>query len=137
FDAFLAQRRAPGERDDPFDARTDYRAYVDGRLREDGVRAFLASRRITLPDGSPDDPPGTESIRGLAEAKNARLLRLIKERGVQVFPGSVDLVRAARECGLATAVVSASANTRAVLDAAAITGLFDVIVDGIVAAELR
>jgi beta-phosphoglucomutase family hydrolase len=138
FDAFLANRTpAPGERDDPFGIATDYREYVDGRLREDGVRAFLASRNIALPDGSPDDPAGEESVHALAEAKNKLLLSLIDERGVHVFPGSVDLVRCARAAGMRTAVVSASANTRSVLESAAITDLFDVIVDGIAAAERR
>jgi beta-phosphoglucomutase family hydrolase len=136
FDAFLAGRTpAAGERDAPFDISTDYREYVDGRLREDGVRAFLASRHIALPDGTPDDPAGTESVYSLAEAKNERLLRLIGERGVHVFPGSVELVRAARSAGMRTAVVSASANTRAALDSSAIIDLFDVIIDGIAAAE--
>lgn len=136
FDEFLAHRKpAAGERHDQFDIAHDYREYVDGRLREDGVRAFLASRHIVLPEGSPADPPGEESVRTLSEAKNARLLRMIDERGVHVFPGSVELVRAARAGGMQTAVVSASANTRAVLDAAGITDLFDVIVDGIAAAE--
>jgi beta-phosphoglucomutase family hydrolase len=136
FDAFLADRKpAPGESDAPFDVITDYREYVDGRLREDGVRAFLASRHITLPEGSPDDPPGAESVHAIAEAKNVRLLRLIDERGVQVFPGSVDLVRSSRTAGIRTAVVSASANTRSVLESAGIGDLFDVIVDGITAVE--
>jgi beta-phosphoglucomutase family hydrolase len=136
FDAFLADRKpAPGERDDPFDIATDYREYVDGRLREDGVRTFLASRHVTLPEGSPDDPPGEGSVHALGEAKNERLLRLLDQRGVQVFPGSVDLVRSARAAGIATAVVSASANTRSVLASAAINDLFDVIVDGVSAAE--
>jgi beta-phosphoglucomutase family hydrolase len=136
FDDFLAHRQpAPGERDDPFEIATDYRDYVDGRLREDGVRSFLASRHITLPEGSPDDPPGVESVHGLAEAKNKRLLALIDERGVHVFPSSVDLARAARAAGIKTAVVSASANTRAVLSSAQISDLFDVVVDGVAAAE--
>lgn len=135
FDAFLANRQpAPGERDDPFDIATDYREYVDGRLRQDGVRAFLASRHITLPEGSPGEPAGRETVHALAEAKNARLLELIRRRGVSVYPGSIELVRAVRAEGLHTAVVSASANTRAVLESAAITDLFEVIVDGVAAA---
>ena len=136
FDAFLADRIPEGDEDDaPFDVASDYREYVDGRLREDGVRAFLASRHISLPEGSPDDPPGQASVHALAESKNKRLLALIDECGVSVFPGSVDLARAARAAGLRTAVVSASANTRAVLASAGITDLFDVIVDGTAAAE--
>ncbi len=135
FDAFLAHRNpAAGERDEPFDLATDYRDYVDGRLREDGARAFLASRHITLADGSPDDPPGNASIHSLAEAKDERYRRLIDERGEHVFAGSIDLVRVTRATGIRTAVVSASANARLVLESASITDLFDVIIDGVAAA---
>ena len=136
FDDFLAHRDPqPGEDDDPFDIATDYREYLDGRLREDGVHAFLASRHIALPEGSPGDPLGQATVHTLAASKNERLLQLMAERGVGVFPGSVELVRAARAADLRTAVVSASANTKAVLASAGITDLFDVVVDGIAAAE--
>jgi len=136
FDEFLAHRHpGSGEDDAPFDVASDYRKLVDGRLREDGVRAFLASRDISLPEGSSGDPPGEGSVHALGESKNERLLRLLDERGVDVFSGSIDLVRAARSAGLRTAVVSASANTAAVLASAGITDLFDVVVDGIAAAE--
>jgi len=130
FDAFLAAR---GEQ--PFDPVKDYQEYVDGRKREDGVRAFLSSRGIALPEGSPDDPPEAGTVHGLAARKNGILQELIAEQGVRVFPGSVDYVRAARAAGLHTAVVSSSANTARILQAAGISGLFDARIDGIVAAE--
>ena len=106
FDAFLAARGEP-----PFDPVKDYPRYVDGRPREDGVRTFLGSRGISLPEGAPDDPPQADTVHGLAARKNALVLDLIARKGVQVFSGSVDYVRAARAAGLRTAVVSSSANT--------------------------
>ncbi len=128
FDDFLARH---GER--PFDAVRDYDEYVDGRPRLDGVRSFLASRSITLPEGGPDDPPGAETVAALAARKNDRVLALISARGVEAYPGSVRYVKAARAAGLRCAVVSASANCRDVLRAAGIADLFEAIIDGHVA----
>jgi beta-phosphoglucomutase family hydrolase len=134
FDAFLAHRdQEPGEDDKPFDIVTDYREYVDGRLRDDGVRTFLASRHISLPEGSPEDSPGEGSVHALARSKEERFTQLMHERGVSVFSGSIDFVRAARAAGLRTAVVSASAHTTDILASTGLTDLFDVIVDGIAA----
>jgi len=134
FDTFL---RAEAERTDedfvPFDPVADYDTHVDGRPRLDGTRAFLASRGIELPEGSPADPPGTRSVQGLSSAKNATVLRMIQEQGVQPYPGSVEYVHRLRVLGLPRAVVSSSANARDVLRAAGIDGLFDVVVDGVVA----
>jgi beta-phosphoglucomutase family hydrolase len=132
FDEFL-ERRAPHEGEDlrPFDAVEDYDSYVDGRPRYDGVRSFLQARGIELPQGSPDDPPDRETIDGLGNRKNELVLRLIHERGVQPYPGSVRYVRAVRDAGLRTAVVSSSANTRDVLRAAGIEDLFEARVDGV------
>jgi HAD superfamily hydrolase (TIGR01509 family) len=136
FNAYLREHAArTGEAFVPFDPGEDYNSYVDGRPRADGVRTFLASRGITLPDGSPDDPPDQETVNGLGNRKNTLVLRLIRERGVEVYPGSVSYVRAARTAGLACAVVSASANCREVLRAAGIEDLFPVVVDGVVAAS--
>jgi HAD superfamily hydrolase (TIGR01509 family) len=118
-----------------FDAHDDYDRYVDGRARADGVRAFLASRDIDLPDGHPTDPPDAETVNGLGNRKNALVLEHIDHDGVEVFQGSVRFVEAARAHGLRTAVVSASANTVHVLDAAGISHLFDARIDGIVAEE--
>lgn len=134
FDSYLRRRAArSGEPFRPFDPVADYDTYVDGRPRADGTRAFLASRGITLPEGSPDDPPGTETISGLSTEKNQIVLRRIAGGGVSAFPGSAAYVRAARAAGLRSAVVSASANCRAVLTGAGLDGLFDVVIDGLVA----
>src|SRR5215831_9257598 len=121
FNAFLqswSQRHATPYT--PFDPVHDYNSYVDGRPRADGVRTFLASRGITLPEGSPDDPPEAETVNGLGNRKNAELLRRIHTDGVAVYPGSVAYVTAARDAGLRRAVVSASANCAEVLK---VTGL--------------
>ena len=134
FDAYLRRRAArTGEPLRPFDPVADYDAYVDGRPRADGTRTFLASRGITLPEGGPDDPPGTETISGLSSEKNQIVLQRIAAGGAAAFPGSVTYVRAVAAAGLPRAVVSASANCRAVLAGAGLDGLFDVIIDGVVA----
>jgi beta-phosphoglucomutase family hydrolase len=111
----------------------DYDQYVDGKPRADGVRSFLESRGISLPAGSDDDPPDTETIAGLGNRKNDLVLKLIDERGVQPYEGSVRYVHAVRDAGLPRAVVSSSTNCRAVLEAAKIDDLFDAIIDGTVA----
>jgi beta-phosphoglucomutase family hydrolase len=134
FDAFLLDRsNQTGDPFQPFDPRTDYAQYVDGKLRADGVHAFLASRSISLPEGSPDDPPSAQTIHGLGTRKNDLVLELIRVRGVDVYSGSIRYVEAVRQAGMRTAVVSASKNCREVLAAAAIEHLFEVRVDGVVA----
>lgn len=136
FDPFLRQRaEGTGETFAPFDPVLDYGRHVDGMARLDGARSFLASRGITLPEGDPDDPPGAPTLHGLSNQKNELVLRLLAVGGVEVFGGSVRYVRAVRAAGLRTAVVSASANTAQVLDAAALADLFDVRIDGVVARE--
>ena len=136
FDTFLEQHAArTGQPFVPFDPVADYAAYVDGMPRADGVRKFLGSRGITLPEGERDDPPSTETVAGLGNRKNELVLRLIEESGVEVYEGSVRYVRAVREVGLARAVVSSSANTLAILDSAGLSDLFDVRIDGVVAIE--
>jgi beta-phosphoglucomutase family hydrolase len=136
FDEFLRGWAAStGQPFVPFDAGDDYDTYVDGRPRLDGTRAFLQSRGIELPEGSPDDPAGAASVHGLSNRKNDLVLRLFREGRVEVFDGSVRYVRAVRDAGLRTAVVSSSANTAEVLDAAGIADLFDVRIDGLVALE--
>jgi beta-phosphoglucomutase family hydrolase len=136
FDSFLEQHAArSGQPFVPFDPVRDYAAYVDGMPRADGVRTFLASRGLTLPEGKPDDPPSAETVAGLGNRKNELVLRLIDESGVEVFEGSVRYVHAVRDAGLSRAVVSSSANTAAILQAAGLTELFDVRIDGVVAAE--
>lgn len=119
----------------PFDPVRDYEEHVDGRPRLDGARTFLAARGIELPEGAPEDPPGTETLHGVANEKNELVLALVRSRGVEVYPGSRRFVLAARERSLSTAVVSSSANALSVLEAAGLDGLFDVRVDGVVAEE--
>jgi HAD superfamily hydrolase (TIGR01509 family) len=134
FDEFLRSRAEATAGDFvPFDEGRDYEQYIDGRLRYDGVRTFLASRGIELPEGSPDDPPGADTVRGLGNRKNELVLSLIRSRGVETFPGAVEYVSAARDAGLQSAVVSASRNCREVLRSAGIEGLFDEVIDGVVA----
>ncbi len=130
FDDFLRERaQSAGTEFVPFDSHHDYDAYVDGKPRLDGTRAFLESRGIELPDGSPDDKPGTPTINGLSNRKNDLVLVKLKENGVQVYDGTITFIKAVRDHGIGTAIVSSSANTRQVLDVAGIAGLFDVRVD--------
>jgi len=136
FNAFLAKRAAmTAEPFRPFDPGPDYAQYVDGKARADGVRAFLASRGVVLPEGNADDPPEAETISGIGNRKNQILLRRIRDHGVQVYDGSVAYLHAARWVGMRRAVVSSSANCRDVLVAAGIEELVEVRVDGIVARE--
>ena len=131
FDAFLREYDArTGSHNAPFDQNSDYEQYVDGKTREDGVRGFLGSRGIDLPEGGPDDAPGAETVHGISEAKQQAFVALLGKHGPQVFDGSVAYVRAARAAGLACAVVTSSANCAAILSAAGITDLFDATVDG-------
>src|SRR5579864_7002222 len=97
FDSYLEQRaKRTGQPFVPFDAVADYDAYVDGKLRADGTRAFLASRGITLPEGSPGDPPEAETIGGLSNRKNEILLERLRTNKVQVYQGSVRYLQAVR-----------------------------------------
>lgn len=134
FDEYLRNR---AEQDDepfrPFDPVADYDVYVDGKPRAEGTRSFLASRGIKLPEGSPDDPPDAQTIYGLGNRKNAIVLRRIHQDGVEAYQGSVRYVRAVRDAGLRTAVVSSSANCRDVLIAAGIEDDFEARIDGVVA----
>jgi beta-phosphoglucomutase family hydrolase len=133
FDDYL--RRRDGEKFKPFDKVADYDEYVDGLPRYDGVRNFLESRGIELPEGTPDDAPDQETVCGLGNRKNDLVLKLIKQKGVQAYEGSVRYVKAARDAGLHRAVVSSSANCLDVLIAAGIEDLFEARIDGKVAEE--
>jgi len=136
FDAFLRERAAQtGESFAPFDPVADYDEYVDGKPRYDGVRSFLAARGIALPEGTPDDPPDAATVHGLGNRKNELVLAMIERQGVEVYEGSVRYVRAVRDAGLGRAVVTSSANADEVLAAAGIDDLFDVRIDGVVAAR--
>jgi beta-phosphoglucomutase family hydrolase len=134
FDDFLKKRAAAdGGEFVPFDADADYNEYVDGKPRYDGVRSFLESRQIDLPEGSSDDPPAAETVCGLGNRKNKLVMELIGRDGVEAYAGSVAFVKAARAAGLRRAVVSSSANCQEVLRAAGIEDLFEERIDGNVA----
>ncbi len=136
FDDFL-RRRAERLGDElvPFE-RDDYNRYVDGLPRDDGVRRFLAARGVVLSEGDPDDPPEAETVHGLGRRKNDLVNRVIREQGVKVYEGSVELLRHLRRRGVKTALVSSSKNAAMVLEVVGVTDLFDTRVDGEVAAEL-
>jgi alpha,alpha-trehalase len=122
FDPFLEPRSQA-----PFDIQSDYRRYVDGRPRGDGIRGFLAARYVT---------PTEDEVRSLGERKNALFLEYLAADGVEVFQSSITVARAVRNRGIKTAVVSASRNCVAVLRAAGLAELFDAKVDGLDLARL-
>ena len=134
FDEYLRQRaERTGEPFVAFDSDSDYGEYVDGKPRYDGVRSFLASRGIELPEGEEDDPPTEETVHGLGNRKNELVLKMIREDGVEAYPGSVRYLEAVRDAGLKRAVVSSSTNCRDVLVAAGIEQLFEARIDGVLA----
>jgi beta-phosphoglucomutase family hydrolase len=136
FDEFLRHRaQSTKEKFVPFDKVSDYDEYVDGKPREDGVRSFLQSRGVKLPEGQADDPPDAQTIHGVANNKNQRVLKMIQDDGVEPYDGSVRYVKAAEQAGLLCAVVSSSANCKDVLAAAGISELFATVIDGVVAAN--
>lgn len=112
----------------------DYLTYVDGKPRYDGVRSFVASRGIALPDGDPGDPPGDTTICALGNSKNAAFQHVLRTDGIAAYPGSLRLLAELDERGIAAAVVSSSRNAREVLDAAGLGDRFGVVIDGVVAA---
>ncbi len=134
FDTLLRRR---AERTDdpfiPFSVADDYPPYVDGKSRVDGIRSFLASRHIELPQGGPDDPPSADTVHGLGKRKNELVTAMIRKGGVAAYPGSVRYLRALATAGVPRAVVSSSANCAEVLAAAGIDSLLPVRIDGIVA----
>ncbi|MFI8488961.1 beta-phosphoglucomutase family hydrolase [Streptomyces rubrogriseus] len=134
FDAFLRERDGATFR--PF-TDSDYDQYVDGRPRADGVRSFLASRGVELPEGTPDDPPDALTVNGVGNRKNELLLEKIRTDGVEPYEGTLRYIDAVRAAGIATAIVSSSANTRDVLRSIDAERLFDVRIDGVVARERK
>jgi beta-phosphoglucomutase family hydrolase len=136
FDEFLRDWSAKhGTEFVPFDPKSDYEQYVDGKPRLAGIASFLASRSISIPEGSQADPPGTPTVYGLGNKKNELFLTVLKRDGVEVYDGSRRYIAAVRAAGLRTAIVSSSANTVQVLDAGGASDLFDARVDANVAHE--
>jgi beta-phosphoglucomutase family hydrolase len=132
FDGFLQEwAKRTGHEQPAFDIVGDYAQYVDGLPRPDGVARFLASRGIVLPRGQASDPQEAQTVNGLGNRKNALLLELIRQHGVEVYPSTVTLIRQLRHCRYRTAVVSSSANCREILMAVGLLDLFDARVDGL------
>jgi beta-phosphoglucomutase family hydrolase len=131
FDQYLRKRaKQGGEAFSPFDLATDYRLYVDGKPRFAGVRDFLSSRGIQLPEGKHDDPAELETVCGLGNRKNDLVNELIQRVGVEPYEGSVRFIRELRRNGFKIAVVTSSQNCTLVLKAARLHSLFHVRVDG-------
>jgi beta-phosphoglucomutase family hydrolase len=131
FDEYLLKRATlKGEAFRSFEIATDYRLYVDGKPRFDGVRDFLISRGIQLPEGNMNDPPEAETVGGLGNRKNDLVNKIIEEKGVEPYEGSVKLIHRLRRQGFKIAVVTSSQNCTAVLKAAKLEDFFDVQVDG-------
>jgi len=149
FDTYLAERAAragtsPGGAGSaapdpalrPFDLEADYRLHVDGKPRYDGVRDFLASRGIDLPAGDPADSPESETVCGLGNRKNAFFNAEVEEHGVKTFPSTIALIHELQGAGIKVGLMSSSKNTAMVLAVTGTTDLFEVRVDGVVAAEI-
>lgn len=138
FDEFLAERaKQTGTPFVPFDLEDDYKPYVDGRPRYDGVATFLESRGIDLPRGTPSDGPDEKTVCGLGNRKNQLILDVLATDGVEAYEGSVRLVRHLQKLGVRQAIVSSSKNAEAVLRAADLLDFFETRVDGVVAAEMK
>jgi beta-phosphoglucomutase family hydrolase len=135
FDGYLAERASPGPNANAFSDQ-DYRRFVDGRARIDGVESFLASRGIRLPRGHPDDDVFDETAWALANRKNRLFLQRLDAEGVRVFPSTIGVLDSLRDAGVRTAVVSASKNRAQVLRAAGVEARFDASVDGVDAERL-
>lgn len=136
FNDFLKTRqRASGDDLAPF-TNADYLTYVDGKPRYDGVRSFLSSRGITLPEGDPEDPPSEETVCGLGNRKNEVFLQTLRRGGAEPYPSTVRLIKQLRERGIAAAVITSSRNGEEVLRSAGVRDLFTVKVDGIDSSRL-
>jgi beta-phosphoglucomutase family hydrolase len=136
FDEIL-KKRAGDESFKPFDKQSDYEAYVDGKPRYEGAQSFFESRHIHMPGGKPDDPPGKETVWGIANRKNQLFEEALKKERVDVFEGTVAWIRRLRQAGIKTAVVSSSSHCKAILQNAGITSLFDARMDGDIADRLK
>ncbi len=137
FDEYLRMRQ---ERDqEPFREFThenDYLPYVDGKPRYKGVQSFLESRNVHIPLGTPEDAPDQETVCGLGNRKNIKFREVLLEKGVEVYPSTVALIKDLKARGIRIGVASSSKNCQYVLQAAGIEDLFETRVDGVVSAEM-
>jgi alpha,alpha-trehalase len=136
FDEFLLDRADDRDPFVPFDTVADYLPYIDGKPRYDGVRSFLASRGITLPEGEAMDSPDRETVHGLGNRKDGYFMDRLRRDGARPYPSTVELVRRLSATGIGTAIISASRNMTEVLRSAGLADLFDVRVDGVLAERL-
>ncbi len=137
FDAYLEKRAlAEGKPFRPFDAVGDYRQYVDGKPRYDGVHDFLGARGIELPWGKPSDPLDAETICGLGNRKNDYFNQVVAEQGVEPYESTVEFVRRLKRTGFGVAIITSSRNATTILKAAGVADLFPVCIDGHVAERL-
>ena len=131
FDEYLRKRAEQnGEAFRPFDVATDYRLYVDGKPRFDGVRDFLTSRGIQLPEGTPRDSTEVETVCGLGNRKNDLVNHVLSDVGVEPYEGTVKFIHQLRHHGFKIAVVTSSEHCKTLLKAAELDALFDARVDG-------
>lgn len=121
---------------EPFDPDKDYLNLVDGKPRYDGVRDFLASRGITLPEGTPEDGPGKQTVCGLGNAKNQHFRAIIDREGAEIFESSVKLVRQLKERGVKLAVASSSKNCQYILESTGLIDLFEAVIGGLKAKQI-
>ncbi|MCW8196334.1 beta-phosphoglucomutase family hydrolase [Proteobacteria bacterium 005FR1] len=137
FDDFLQRRAGVGQPFVPFDASNDYRRYVDGKPRETGLRSFLASRDIELPEGSPNDPPEADTVAAMAGRKDALFADALAQQGLSTYPASLRFIRELRDAGVKTGLVTSSRHGRMLLKEAALEPLFDAVLDGNDAAKME
>jgi alpha,alpha-trehalase len=128
FDALLEDR--DGKDFIPFDEDADYRAFVDGKPRLDGIRSFLVAREIDLPEGMPNDSDSKSTVHGLGRRKNVFFLEALAEKGIKTFPAAIAFLDDVREAGFMTALVSSSRNARAIVEKAGLSAWFDAWIDG-------
>ena len=137
FDSYLKKRgEKEGRQYEPLDIATDYREHIDGIPRYDGVRNFLDSRGIRLPEGTPDDEISEETVGGLGNLKNMYFQEMLKQEGVDVYEDTLAWLKQQKQNGMRTAIISASKNCVEVMHAAGIERLFEVHVDGLLSAQL-
>jgi len=138
FDEYLRSRADKSKEEfRPFSLDGDYRYYVDGKPRYDGVRSFLHSRGIELPFGDPSDGPQQETICGLGNRKDRVFVSIVKKDGVRVFESSVRLIKQLRDQGVRCGLISSSKNCQLLLQLSGTEDLFEAKVDGVMSAALK
>ncbi len=137
FDEFLLERKKKNlENLKEFTYENDYLPYVDGKPRYKGVKSFLESRNISIPYGYPSDSPEEITVCGLGNKKNIIINKLIREKGVNVYSSTINLIKELKESGIRIGVASSSKNCKIVLDSVGINNLFETRIDGVISAEL-